>query len=154
MFADFENNKIYIFFKDLLQIIKNGIYRLVKLFITNYNILDAGKPKATFDTEIEYKPLEPEKEITETSYDFINDVIEPEYGEPAKPHEGLMSYNTNENNEFSFDIIKPKKTLEALNTIHLTHNFDKPNTEYNPNPSCLGRWKELDYINRPWFVNQ
>ena len=153
MITNFENNHLYIFFKDLLQIIKTVVYRLVKLFLANYNIIDSDTPTSTstFDSEILYKPLEPEKEITEDSYDFINDVPEPKYGKPAKPHIGLMPYNTNEYNEFSYDIIKPKKTLEALNTISITQNFDRDNTDYKPKPEC---WEKSDHINRPWFVNQ
>ena len=151
MITNFENNKIYIFFKDFLKIIKNVVYRLIKLFLVNYNIIES-KPKSKFDSgsEIVYKPLTPEKEITEDSYDFINDIIEPDYGVPAKPQEGLMPYNTNDNNELSYDTIKPLKTPEALNTISITQNFDRSNTDYKPKQEC---WEKLDHINRPWFVN-
>lgn len=151
MLTNFENNQIYIFFKDLLKILKTVVNRLFKLFLANYNIIDTGKPISPFDSEIVYKPIEPEIEIEEEPYDFINDVPEPEYGESAQQPETLMPYNANENNEFSYDTIKPHKTLEALNTISITQKFDRGNTEYKPKPEC---WEKLDHINRPWFVNQ
>ena len=156
MITGFGNNQLYIFFDELLQIIKTVVYRLIKLLIANQSVTNTSKPKSTFESEIVYtqpKPEpepEPEPEPVKENYDFINDIPEPDYGEPAKPQEKLMPYNVNENNEFSYDTIKPDKALDPLNTISITHHFDRVNTEYRPKPEC---WDKLDHINRPWFVN-
>tara|TARA_B100000787_G_C16175275_1_gene288653 strand:+ start:1107 stop:1580 length:474 start_codon:yes stop_codon:yes gene_type:complete len=154
MITNFEKTPVYMFFTDLYKIIKTVLHHMVQLLLANYKVLESDKPISQFnpvidDAAYEYKPLPTEKHKTEI--DFLTDIPIQQYGEKAIKKEPLMAHNSNDNSQFSYDIIKPSPIIEPQNTINLTENFTKPNIDYK---RPIQSWNELDYVNRPWFTTE